>query len=124
MTEIFSNRFGGGSDETLCRAKVAPKGGSWFGLQCQRAPVVQREIGGKTFGFCKLHDPEAVAKRKDERDAKRNAEWAAKNAAWHLEARKKAALPELIAAMKLIAEGHNDARGLAVEMLAKIGDVG
>jgi len=106
-----------------CRASVH-EGGRGVGFhQCGRKPTVTREVDGQEYGFCKQHDPVEVAKRNAASRAKWQTEYEAQKAAWALAARQKAALPLLVEAMSAIAAGHNDARGLAVETLEKIGDV-
>jgi hypothetical protein len=106
-----------------CRASVHESGRGVGFHQCGRKPTVTREVNGKEYGFCKQHDPQAVAAARAIRDAKYKAESDARNAAWALAARQRTALPMLVEAMKTIAAGHNDARGLALETLDKIGDV-
>lgn len=36
--------------------------------QCSRKPVIQAEVEGKTYGFCRQHNPKAVAQRLAESD--------------------------------------------------------
>lgn len=106
-----------------CRASVH-EGGRGVGFhQCNRKPVVTREVEGKEYGFCKQHDPVAVKEKDAARRARWDAESAARQAEWALAQRRRAALPLLLEAMQAIAAGHNDARGLATETLAKVGDV-
>lgn len=62
--------------------------------------------------YCKQHDPEAVAKRNAETIKRQDERWEARMRPY----RQREAL---VAALRLIAEGHNDAKTLAAETLAK-----
>jgi hypothetical protein len=66
---------------------------------------------GPDGAYCKQHDPEAVAKRRAAADARSKAAWRKRM----LEAYGSTFYDALVK----IAEGHNDARGLAQETLAK-----
>lgn len=82
------------------------------------------EWHGKTYtlGYCGRHDPVVVEARR----VKRKAENEAKNKAWDEERAEKKRLRELraeaVEAMREIARGHNDARGLAENLLQKFGE--
>jgi hypothetical protein len=107
-------------DMSRCRAMVN-RGDyrmSAFG-QCYSKPKVVREISGKTYGFCGLHDPEAVAAREAVRDAERRAEEAKRDSA---DRRRWDRPTEYRDALRQIATGHNDARQIAAEVLDKWGD--
>ena len=86
---------------------------SWRGMQCARAGKVERD--GKWY--CKQHDPVAVAERKAERDRKWRAECDAKDAARAEAKRQRELAAACVEAIKQIAAGHNDPRGLATEVL-------
>lgn len=73
--------------------------------QCERKGIV--EAGGKFY--CKQHSPAAVKKRTETARAK----WEAKSKQWFLEKKGPAAHNVL----QQIADGHNDARGLAKAFL-------
>lgn len=62
-----------------CRASVHNGGRGGGFHQCPRNPKVQRKVKGHRgkVGFCKQHDPEAVAAR----DAERRERWDAENLA-------------------------------------------
>lgn len=92
-----------------CRAAVHDDCGVGF-HQCGRKGIIERD----GMLWCKTHDPEAVAARR----AKQEARWAKEQAEW----KRNWAIERLRAksyeAIKQIAEGHNDPRGLALEVLA------
>ena len=70
---------------------------------------------GPEGAYCKQHDPESVAKKRAEREAKWEAEWAEsqrKHARNAFKLRFEKALRE-------IAAGHNDPRLLAAELLSE-----
>lgn len=90
----------------------------WGFYQCTRKPSVIRCVDGVEYGFCKQHDPEVVARRDAAQRAKWSAEWDAnRRANARREQERKAALA-CKEAMKKIADGHNDPRSLALEVLA------
>lgn len=111
--------------------KYLPKYGAWAGRPNGNAPdfnrcceEVTRYIGnwpssgqcvrkrghGPGEQYCKQHDPEAVAARRAEADAKATKDFNARRFQYHGRT--------FYNALKQIAEGHNDARGLAQEVLA------
>lgn len=69
---------------------------------------------GPDQAYCKTHDPEAVAAR----EKKSHDEYVIK----HNKERYRWNGPAFYAALKQIAEGHNDARGLAQEVLKTFHD--
>lgn len=85
--------------------------------QCTRKPKVFREIDGTSYGFCGVHDPEAVeAKNKKLNDqAKLQYQESVRKEEY------KKALQVATAASKValqqIADGHNSPRELAIETL-------
>ena len=88
----------------------------WQGMArygCSRNGVVERK--GKRY--CRQHDPVAV----DARRKKRDEEWCRKQmadeAAWQRKAAKMALAHASVEAIRQIAAGHNDARGLAQQVL-------
>lgn len=69
-----------------------------------RAVRCNRAVTGD-HGFCAIHSPEAVARR----DAKKHADWAARQAVWERQCdakaereRRLAVFPELLAALKTV----------------------
>lgn len=79
-------------------------------LQCPR-----KRGYGPEGAYCKQHDPEAVAKKRAERDAKWEAEWKEKQ---RQHARNAFKL-RFEAALRVIAAGHNYPRSLAAELIAE-----
>lgn len=95
-------------DFTRCCAEVSsPLGNGWTNShQCNR-----KRGHGPNGDYCKQHDPAAQAQR----DAKAHARQEAEHRVWRMRAYGKT----FYDALRQIAEGHNDARGLAEEVLAK-----
>jgi len=88
---------------TRCCAKV--QSSNWRSTQCSNKGVI--ELDGKFF--CKIHDPEEVEKRRRRREEKSKRSLA--------EFRKQSAGPKFYAALKAIAEGHEDPKNLAAKRL-------
>jgi hypothetical protein len=63
--------------------------------------------------YCNLHDPVRVAEKRAAEKLKYDMEWEIKDARMKLEK----AAPSFLETLRLIAEGHNDARGLAAEAI-------
>jgi hypothetical protein len=82
--------------------------GDWNWKQCSRARGF-----GPDQAFCKQHDPQAVKDRRAARDAKWDADWEKKKKKWALHA----IAPLAVEALQKIADGHNDPRTLALEVL-------
>lgn len=78
--------------------------------QCTRA-----RGHGPEQAFCKMHDPERIAQREAERKAKFDAEYAAARERSKLNAFAQKAID----ALRSIANGHNDPRSLASEIIAE-----
>ena len=74
--------------------------------QCERSRGY-----GPDEAFCKQHDPVAREARRAANEARYWAKSDAKRPQWHGH--------EFLAALRLIAAGHNDARGLAKEIVDK-----
>jgi hypothetical protein len=66
---------------------------------------------GPDGAYCKQHDPAAVQARRTASDARWNEKWNAERYQWHARS--------FFDALVKIAEGHNDARGLAQEVIAE-----
>lgn len=116
MVSIWTDRWRKiSADEARCREAV---GDGWPFHQCTRPAVVFREVEGKTYGFCKQHDPAAVEARHKARLDRWNAEWAARDAEIARAEQERLALEASKAALEKIAAGHNDPRTLAMETLA------
>lgn len=91
-------------DYTCCCESVWSRGRWSRSYQCQR-----KRGFGPDKAYCKQHDPEVAKARKDAADARSNAKWQARR----LEIYGKT----FFDALKKIADGHNDARGLAQEVI-------
>lgn len=72
--------------------------------QCRR-----KRGHGPDGAYCKQHDPEAMQRRSDEAKAKWEAKWAEERYGWHGKT--------FFEALQKIAAGHDDARGLAQEVV-------
>jgi hypothetical protein len=99
------NRKGVKPDPSRCCAEVSA---GWHYSQCSR-----KRGYGPEEAYCKTHDPVAVKARNDAQSAKWNAEWA------EAEAKRKLAnnAQNFLDALRLIADGHNDPRSLAIEAI-------
>lgn len=107
-------------DETRCRAMV-DRGDSrisFFG-QCSAKVKVTRKVGDRMLGFCGRHDPEAIAARERAADQARAEKEARRE---RIDLRRFVRPTEYRDALRAIAAGHNDARSLAAEVLAKWDD--
>lgn len=106
-----------------CRASVHDGGRSVGFHQCSRKVTVEREVSLKgkavTIGYCRQHDPVEVARRTRERDAKWRAEWDERDRKHKEHQRQRELEAAALTAIREIAAGHNDARGLALELLAR-----
>lgn len=115
LTQTWDGKNKGGP---LCRASVHDGYGVGF-HQCTQPGKVQDDGG---FWWCRIHSPEAVAKRKAEAQERRHQHmlrWQAADRRAEERARRERAYPDLEVALKAIAAGHNDPRSLAAEVLAK-----
>lgn len=111
-----------------------PKYGAWAGLPDGHKPdftrcceeVWSRERWSRHYqctkprghgpdgAYCKQHDPEVAAKRRAEVDARSKASWRKRMIEVYGQT--------FYEALVKIADGHNDARGLAQETIAKFKD--
>jgi hypothetical protein len=80
--------------------------------QCRR-----KRGHGPEGAFCKQHDPERVAAKRAEWNAKFKAEFAASQKKHKVSM----AAPALLAALQAIAAGHNDPRAFAAQVLGETG---
>lgn len=87
-----------------CCVEVYPEGRGATHRQCAKPRGF-----GPDEAYCKTHDPSRVAAAAQ----KRQAEWVARSN----RERKQYAGATFYDALKLIAEGHNDARGLAQQVI-------
>lgn len=103
-----------------CQAETSKAMGNWtqFAQCCNRGKVTLAD--GSTW--CGTHSPEAVRKR----GAKQAARWAETQAKWAKERADReakialeTAFPKLRDALQQIADGHNDPRTLAAQVLAE-----
>ena len=104
-------------DMAKCRVAVHD-GRGWPSFhQCSRKASVQRDVehNGKlaTYGYCKTHDPVAVAEKERKWRAKYDAEAALRTAQWTQERMRH----EAIEVLRHIANGHNDPCALAGELI-------
>jgi hypothetical protein len=83
----------------------------WHSKQCSRP----RGFGPEE-AYCKQHDPAKVAERR----ARGEAEFKIKMEKWKIES----AAPIFLAALKKIANGHNDPRSLAIETIKDFKNTG
>jgi hypothetical protein len=101
-------------DYARCAASVADGGRMVTSSQCRR-----KNGHGPEGAWCKQHDPQASAAKKQASAAKK----AARHAAWKRELDQKARDVEFASesknAIRAIAEGHNDPMTLAREILAR-----
>ena len=111
------HRYDRAPDLKCCRASVY-EGVSRNFYQCSRKATIFRCVEGRDVGFCRQHDPEAVAARNAARNAAWKAESDARTARFYREKREREAVAACREAMQLIADGHNDPRTLAAETLA------
>lgn len=79
----------------------------WWSKQCSR----KRGFGPEA-AYCKQHDPATVAAR----DAEKRVKWEADSKKYQLSFR----APQLLEALKKIAEGHDDPRALAAETIESL----
>ena len=101
------NRYAAKPDFARCADRVYSSD-AWSGTkQCSR-----KNGHGPDGAFCKQHDPVALAAKRVARDAAWRREWDQK-------ARESAFTAESKAAIRAIAEGHNDPMTLAREILAR-----
>lgn len=97
-------RYDKKADHTRCASSVYDD--MWSGArQCSR-----KNGHGPHGAWCKQHDPVAVKAR----DVARRAQWKAE---YDAKDRKRKFEAECIAAIKSIAAGHNDPRGLAQSLI-------
>jgi len=89
------------------------------GYACSRSGVVARE--GRFY--CKQHDPDAVAARHKARNERWQAEWAEKQRRTAAAERLRDFRAEAVAALRLIAAGHNDPRSLAAEIVTRFAEI-
>jgi hypothetical protein len=90
--------------------------GNWSSThQCERKG--KYEEGG--YLWCGTHKPSIVAERKAAREAKWRAEWDAKDAESRRQEAERKLKDAALDAIRKIAAGHNDPRGLAQEILAE-----
>lgn len=84
-------------------------------VPCSRTGSIERD--GKFY--CATHDPVAVQARRDKSRAKWEADYAAKQANWARQKIEEQFKAAAIEAIRRIADGHNDPRGLASEIIER-----
>lgn len=108
-----------GHNPDRCCASVASGGGSFYSHQCSRKPVSW--FGA--LGYCKAHDPLLQKQKREARYKAWDDEYRRKADLRKAEARRAELGVEAAAALRSIADGHNDPRSLASEILAKYADI-
>lgn len=106
---------------TCCHA--VHEGGRGVGFyQCTRKAKHKRDVlrYGKpaTLEYCTIHDPVAVKRKRDDWRAKFNAKMAAERADREAREAERVLKNAALEAIRKIAAGHNDPRGLALEILS------
>lgn len=99
-----------------CREAVSEQTGVGF-YQCRRVGVVEEDVEGQKLWFCRQHSLAERERREVQSRERYKAKMEPRLAA--LANAKNA--PRFQAALQAIAAGHNDARGLAVEVLREAG---
>jgi hypothetical protein len=94
-------------DYTKCCVEVS--GGAGYGRMFSTRQCSGKRGHGPGMAYCSKHDPEAVKAR----EAKSQAVWMRKANALRYQTHG----PEFYEALKQIADGHNDARGLAKKII-------
>lgn len=109
MTRIYGKWAGNpkGTKEDPTRCIEAVRSDPWISCQCSR----KRGFGPDGL-YCKQHDPDAAARRKAETEAREQRQWASRM----IEANAR----RMALALRQIADGHNDPRGLATETIANV----
>lgn len=107
-----------------CRDRV---GNGYYSGQCQNSAKFKRDVreGNALSGYkvllaveyCGVHDPVRLAAKQAERNRKQQAKWDAKEVTKKKAERAKALRERALAAIRRIAAGHNDPRGLATDIL-------
>lgn len=86
--------------------------GVWSNERWSRHSQCSKKRGyGPGKAYCKIHDPASVKARQEKAEADANAKWNSQRYSFHGRA--------FYSALEEIANGHNDARGLAAEVIAK-----
>lgn len=119
MTYIWTSYYNEPSNKAFCRASFYSRksGDSFRSRQCTRKPIIWRVIDGKKYGFCKQHDPEAIKERDNARIEQWKRERDSLNREYDRQGQIKSAMDACKAVIQKIADGHENPRMLAVEML-------
>jgi len=96
------------ADTSRCAAHVS--GAGWGGSQCQRKATCDPNEDGKPT-TCKQHSDSSMNARREKQRAAQETDMAK----WQ----ERYAAPRMRAALQKIADGHNDPRSLAQEVLAQ-----
>ena len=108
------DRFSAPVQMGRCQASVPVGGRSARFHQCCRKGVIDRD----GVLYCKQHDPVAVQEREREADERYRKEQAARTTYFHRQRMGQ----EALRALELIADGHNNPRALAQEIITKLAD--
>lgn len=96
-----------------CCAKL--RGSDWgYRPSCTRTAKVERD--GKHY--CAIHDPVRAEQKRQERNATWEAKWKAERDERRRGQAEAALKDRALAAIRVIADGHNDPRALALEVLS------
>ena len=121
MTRIWRSRYmQGGPHLDRCRHAVHESGRGVGFYQCSRKAVISRVVDGEEYGFCKQHDPVVTQAKLAAREAAWRAKWDELDRRGEIRKRLEAATNDCIDALRQIAAGHNDARALAAEVIARL----
>lgn len=95
----------------VCGGRIGPR-------QCRHKATVRESFEGVEYGWCKMHAPSAVEKRKAAQKRRWEEKWAAEKASWERKERLRKANEAARKALEEIAAGHNDPRALARQVIA------
>lgn len=110
-----SNYYNRPHDPARCCASVHDEGRSVTFHQCTRRPVIHYGA----LGYCRQHDPDAVLKARDARQAESEARWAEYKRKVNARQAADKLREDALDAIRQIAAGHNDPRALAHAVLAQ-----
>lgn len=105
------------STRGYCAAHIYSPLGNGHSIPGQCSKPGKLECNG--FKFCSIHYPPNVEKRAAERRARHKAENDAITAGWERQASERRQMVAALDAIRKIAAGHNDPRGLAMEVLGE-----
>lgn len=114
-----TNRWTDGKhDAAYCCASVPDGGMSVSFHQCRRRP----KFWHGSLGYCRQHDPVAVNQKRQDAQAKWERDRAAERDRREATKRRYEFLAACAGAVRKIADGHNDPRGLCADIIAEYRD--